>query len=47
MFALIRRLLKPCTHEWRGVANYYDRDLHVFLHLVRCARCGDTLIHEA
>lgn len=35
-----------CDHDWSGVANYYDRDLKVFLHLVRCTRCGCILIHE-
>lgn len=43
----LRRLFGGCDHEWRGVANYYDRDTRVFLHLVRCTACGQTLIHEA
>lgn len=34
-----------CKHEkCRGVANYYDHDLHVFVHLKECDDCGDVFI---
>lgn len=34
-----------CRHEHvRGVANYYDRDLHAFVHLVHCEDCDTAII---
>jgi hypothetical protein len=34
-----------CKHtRARGVANYYDEDLRVFLHLKECEDCGDSFI---
>lgn len=37
-----------CAHEHlKGVANYYDHDLHCFIHLKECEDCGVALItHE-
>ena len=37
-----------CGHEnVRGVANYYDRDLHCFIHLKECEDCHMIVItHE-
>lgn len=37
-----------CQHKnLRGVANYYDRDLKVFVHLKECEDCHLTMItHE-
>ena len=39
---------RGCQHErTSGVANYYDRDLRIYLRLVRCDACGAALIHES
>lgn len=40
--------LTSCKHSrLRGVANYYDHDLHTFVHLKECEDCGIALItHE-
>jgi hypothetical protein len=37
-----------CRHEnLRGVTNYYDRDLHCFIHLKQCEDCDEAIItHE-
>ncbi len=37
---------KKCQHDWEGAANYYDRDLRIFLHLMYCRICGLTIIEE-
>lgn len=42
----LRRLLpRPrCEHDWHGAANFYDRDRKVYLQLLYCERCSETVI---
>jgi hypothetical protein len=41
-------LPEGCRHErLTGVANYYDHDLHCFIHLKQCEDCNEAIItHE-
>ena len=45
MIAWLKR--RFCGHsQTQGIANYYDRDTQVFLHLIECRSCGLVLIER-
>ena len=42
---VVFRVTEGCQHaNVRGVANYYDHDLHCFVHLKQCEDCNEAII---
>ena len=45
LFWALGLLSDDCPHaNLKGVANYYDHDLHCFVHLKGCEDCGESFI---